>query len=83
MAKEVSARPVHPYFRCFLIRRIGNQIEGVSGFECGQVAIPIGEGDPVDGGSEVRWSAIRKGRTVPTHSGLIDLVTVLHPWFIR
>ena len=81
--KEGFTLPVHPYFRCFLIRRIGNQVEGVAGFECTQMAISIGEGGAVDRSSEVRWSAIREGRTVPAHSALLVRVTVLRLWFIR
>lgn len=83
MAEEVSTRPVHPYFWRFLIRRIGDQVKGVAGFEGSQMAIPIGEGDAVDRSPEVRWSAIRKGRTIPAHSGFNVRVTVLRPWFIR
>ena len=83
VAKEVSARPVHPHFWRFLIRRIRDQVEGVAGLERSQMAIPVGEGDAVNRSSEVRWSAIRKGRTIPAHSGFNVRVTVHRPWFIR
>ncbi len=83
MAEKVSAEPVHPYFRRFLIRGIGNQIKGVAGFKRGEMAITIGEGEAVDRGSEVGWSSIRKGRTVPAHSGFSVSVTVHCPRFIR
>ena len=83
VAEEVSARPVHPYFRRFLIGGIGNQVKQVAGYESIQMAIPIGEGDAMNRSSEVRWPAVRKGRTIPAHSGFNVRVTVHRPWFIR
>ena len=83
MAEEVSAPPVHPYFWCFLIRRIRDQVKGVADFECSEMAIPIGEGDAVDRSPKVGWSAIWKGRTIPAHSGFDVRVTLHRPRFIR
>ena len=82
MAEKVSAGPVHPYFRRFLIGGIGNQVKRVAGFKRIQMAIPIGEGNAVDRSSEVRWPAIRKRGTIPPHSGFSLRVTVHRPWFI-
>jgi hypothetical protein len=83
VAKKVSALPVHPYFWRFLIWRIGDQVKGITGFERNQMAIPIRERDAVDCSSEVRWPTIRKGRTLPAHSGVSVRVTVHRPRFIR
>jgi hypothetical protein len=83
VAEEVSPRPVHPYFRRFLIGGIGNQVKRVAGFERIQMTIPICERDAVDRSSEVRSPTIRKGRTIPAHSGFSVRVTVHCPRFIR
>ena len=83
VAEKVSAGSVHPYFWRFLIWRIGDQVKGITGFECSQMAVPIREGEAVDRSSEVRWSTIRKGRTTPPHSGFSVRVTVHCPRFIR
>ena len=83
VAEKISAGSVHPYFRRFLIGRIRDQVKGITGFECSQMAIPIREGEAVDRSSEVRWSTIREGRTIPAHSGFSVRVTVHCPKFIR
>jgi hypothetical protein len=83
MAKEVSARPMHPYLRRFLIRRIWDQVERVTRFERLEMAIPIGEGNAVDRRTEVRRTAIRKGRTIPAHTGWNVSITVHRPRVIR
>ncbi len=74
---------MHPYLWRFLIRRVGDQVERITRFECLQMAIPIGESDAVDRSAEVRGTAIRKGRTITAHSGFRLGITVHHPWLIR
>jgi hypothetical protein len=59
VTKKISSLPMHPDLWCFLIRWVGDQVERVTRLHFLQMAIPIGEGDPMDGGTKVRRPAIR------------------------
>ena len=82
VAKQVPSRPMHPYLGCFLIRRIGDQVERIARFDRPQMPVPIGESDAMDGSTEVRWPAIRERRTI-SHAGWDVWITVHQPRVIR
>ena len=83
MPEQVSARTMHPHLRRFLIRRIRDQIEGVTRFDLLQILIPIGERNAMNRSTEVRWPAIGERRSKPAHYGWIVGITVHRPRVIR
>jgi len=83
VTKKVSSLPMHPDLWCFLIQWVGDQVECVTRLHVLQMAIPIGEGDPMDRGTKVRRPAIREGGTGLAHSGLNVPITVHRPRVIR